>query len=222
LKETKLRAALYARISTHDKGQNPELQLQPLREYCQKRELTIAGEFVDIGISGSKSARPELNRLIDLANKRAIDIVLVWKLDRLGRSLKHLINILDRFSELGIGFISYMDNIDFSSPSGKLMFHIIGAVAEFERDLIRDRVLAGLAHAKSKGRRLGRKPTPPIDQSKVIQLHTDNPDMSVRQIARKLDMGIGTVHKTLLKYRTGEIDFDGFEHSSKDVQQRSD
>ena len=136
--EKEVRAALYARCSTHDKGQDPELQLVPLREYCQRRGFTIAGEYVDNGISGTKERRPQLDRLFEAARKRQIDVILVWKLDRFGRSLKQLVTALEELSSLGVGFISYQDNLDLTTAQGRLMFHIIGAMAEFERELIRE------------------------------------------------------------------------------------
>ena len=119
-----------------DKGQDPELQLVPLREYCQRRGFTVAGEYVDNGISGTKERRPQLDRLFEAARKRQIDVILVWKLDRFGRSLKQLVTALEELSSLGVGFISYQDNLDLTTAQGRLMFHIIGAMAEFERELI--------------------------------------------------------------------------------------
>lgn len=147
----KLRTALYARCSTHDKGQDPDIQLVPLREYCERREFIVTGEFIDNGISGAKDSRPELNRLMEAARKRQIDLIIVWKLDRFGRSLKQLVVALEEISSLGIGFLSYMDNLDLTTPQGRLMFHIIGSMAEFERELTRERVKAGIVNAKRKG-----------------------------------------------------------------------
>lgn len=147
-----VRAALYARCSTHDKGQDPELQLVPLREYCQRRGFTIAEEYVDNGVSGMKDRRPQLDRLMEAAKKRQIDCIVVWKLDRFKRSLKQLVTVLDELSSLGVGFISFQDNLDLTTAQGRLMFHIIGAMVEFERELIRERVKAGLENAKRKVR----------------------------------------------------------------------
>src|SRR5512139_2614593 len=127
MKKEGIRAALYARCSTHDKGQDPELQLSPLREYCHRRGFTIAGEYVDNGVSGTKDRRPQLDSLMSAARKRQVDIILVWKLDRFGRSLKQLVTALDELSSLGIGFISYQDNLDLTTPQRRLMFHIIVA-----------------------------------------------------------------------------------------------
>lgn len=195
-----IRAALYARCSTLDKGQDPELQLSPLREYCQRRGLTVSGEYVDNGISGTKDHRPQLDRLLEAARKRQIDLILVWKLDRFGRSLKQLVTSLDELSNLGIGFISYQDNIDLTTPQGRLMFHIIGAMAEFERELIRERVKAGIENARRKGKRIGRKPVAPIDIEKAIQLHKQDPLLSIRGIAKKIKLSKSLVGKVLKEH----------------------
>ena len=138
--------ALYARVSTLN-GQNPEMQLAELREYAIRRGWTIAGEYVDMGISGAKESRPELNRMLADARRRRFDAILCWKLDRLGRSLKHLVTTIEDLEAYGVAFISLRDNLDLSTPSGRLMMHIIGAMAEFERELIRERVCAGISSA---------------------------------------------------------------------------
>jgi DNA invertase Pin-like site-specific DNA recombinase len=198
-----IRVALYARCSTHDKGQDPEMQLSPLREYCERRGFTIAGEYVDNGVSGTKDRRPQLDRLIEAAKKRQVDIILVWKLDRFGRSLKQLVTALDELSGLGVGFISYQDSLDLTTAQGRLMFHIIGAMAEFERELIRERVKAGLDNAKIKGKRLGRKPVPPVDRDKVVALFEKDSSLSVRKIARRVGMSSSFVGRVLKERRTG-------------------
>jgi len=210
MKKEGLRAALYARCSTHDKGQDPELQLVPLREYCERRGFTNAVEYVDNGISGKRERRPELDKLIQTARKRQIDIILVWKLDRFGRSLKHLVTALDELSSLGIGFISYQDNIDLGTAQGRLMFHIIGAMAEFERELIKERVRAGLDNARRKGKRLGRKPVPQIDTDRVIDFHQKNPKLSIRGLAGALGMKKSTVQKTLSDFKNKVVENTGF------------
>jgi len=201
-----IKAAIYARCSTHDKGQDPELQLVPLREYCEKRGFSIAGEFVDNGISGKQERRPQLDMVIQAARKRQIDVVIVWKLDRFGRSLKHLITALDELSALGIGFISYRDNLDLSTAQGRLMFHIIGAMAEFERELIGERVKAGLDNARRKGKRIGRAPVPPVDLARIIDTHIKNPSLTIRALADSLGMKRGVVHKTLQNYKSEAIE----------------
>src|SRR5262252_8788450 len=150
-----MKAGLYARVSTN-RGQDPELQLRELLEYAAKRGWEIAGEFVDKGVSGAKDRRPELDRLMLLARTRKLDVVVVWKLDRFGRSLRHLVNALGELESVRVSFVSLHDNIDLTTPSGRLMFGVIAAMAEFERELIRERVKAGLANAARKGHYAGR------------------------------------------------------------------
>jgi DNA invertase Pin-like site-specific DNA recombinase len=151
-----LRVALYGRVSTLDKGQDVNMQMNELREYAGRRGWHIAGEYADNGVSGIKESRPELNRLMLDAKAVRFDIIAVWKLDRFGRSLKHLVTALADLESLGITFVSLRDGFDLTTPSGRLMFQIIGAMAEFERNLIRERVIAGMANAKAKGLKLGR------------------------------------------------------------------
>lgn len=151
-----MKVALYARVSTSNHGQDVEMQLRELREYCQRREWAITGEYVDAGVSGSKDSRPELNRLMADAKQRRFDAVLVWKLDRFGRSLKHLVISLAEFEALGIAFVSLKDSLDLTTPQGRLMFGIISSFSEFERSLIQERVRAGLRNARAKGCKLGR------------------------------------------------------------------
>ena len=148
-----MRAAIYARVSTLD--QEPENQLQELRRYVEARGWT-AQEFVDHGVSGTKDRRPALDRLIRDAKRRKVDTVVVWRLDRLGRSLKHLVTLLDELQALGVGFVSLGEGIDLQTPSGRLQLHILAALAEFERARIVERVQAGLQRAKRQGRTLGR------------------------------------------------------------------
>jgi DNA invertase Pin-like site-specific DNA recombinase len=163
-----LRVALYARVSTRKHGQNPELQLNELREYAAQRGWQVIGEFVDVGQSGTKERRPQLDEMMKLAKARKLDVIAVWKLDRFGRSLRHLVNALGELEAVGVSFVSLRDSLDLSTPAGKLMFHIIASMAEFERDLIRERIFAGLEHAKSKGR-IGGRP-------KVDRLHDKHAD----------------------------------------------
>ena len=142
----RVRVALYARVSTLN-GQDPEMQLGELREYAVRRGWAQAGEYVDKGVSGSKDRRPALNRLMLDTKARRLDVVLVWKLDRFGRSLKYLVNTLAEFESVGVAFVSLRDNLDLSTSTGRLMFHVIAAMAEFERALIQERVRAGLRRA---------------------------------------------------------------------------
>jgi len=163
-----MRVALYARVSTLN-GQQPEMQLSELREYASRRGWNIVGEYVDEGISGSKESRPQLNRLMADVHRRKFEIVLVWKIDRFGRSLKHLVNALADLDAYGVAFVSLRDNLDLSTPSGRLMFQIIGAMAEFERALIQERVRAGLRNAQARGVRLGR-PRTVVDADQIVRL----------------------------------------------------
>ena len=185
------RVAVYSRVSTNH-GQDPELQLRELREYAEARGLTIVQEHTDVGFSGSKDSRPALNQLMADARRRRFDSVLVWKLDRFGRSLRHLVNALAELEALGLTFISLRDNLDLSTPSGRLMFQIIGAMAEFERSLIQERVRAGLRNARGKGKKLGR-PRVSIDENEIKALRDSG--ASWRTIAAELRVGVGTVHR---------------------------
>src|SRR5712671_5479560 len=160
--------ALYARVSTLN-NQDPEMQLSELREYAGHRGWHISEEYIDRGVSGCKETRPALNELMSDACRRHFDAVLVWKIDRFGRSLKHLVNALAELAALGVAFISLRDNLDLSTPSGRLMFQIIGAMAEFERALIQERVRAGIRNARAKGKRLGR-PRVICDASRIADL----------------------------------------------------
>ncbi len=146
-------AAIYARVSTIE--QEPENQLAELRRFVAARGWT-AVEYVDRGISGAKDRRPALDQLLHDARRRRVDVVVCWRLDRLGRNLRHLITLLDDLQALGVAFVSLAEGIDATTPAGKLQLHILGAIAEFERDRIRERVVAGLARARAQGRRLGR------------------------------------------------------------------
>ena len=186
------RVALYARVSTISHGQDPEMQLRDLREYADRRGWTVVEEYIDHGFSGTKASRPALNRLMSDAQRRKIDTVLVWKLDRFGRSLRHLVNAIAELEALGVAFVSLRDNLDLTTPSGRLMFQIIGAMAEFERSLIQERVKAGLRNAKAKGRHLGR-PRVVIDETEVHAMR--DAGECWRAIAKKLGVGLGTVHR---------------------------
>src|ERR1700688_1300889 len=148
-----MRAALYARVSTLD--QEPENQLQELRRYVEARGWTGV-EYVDKGVSGAKDRRPALDQLLTDAKRRRFDVLVCWRLDRLGRNLKHLITLLEDLQALGVSFVSLAEGIDATTPAGKLQMHILGAIAEFERARIQERVRAGLARARSQGVRLGR------------------------------------------------------------------
>jgi len=149
----RVRAAIYARVSTTD--QTAENQLLELRRYCEARGWA-ADEYTDEAVSGSNERRPALDRLLADARRRRFDVLLVWRLDRLGRNLKHLITLLEDMQALGIAFVSMGEGIDATTPAGRLQMNILGAIAQFERDRLRERVCAGLARVRAQGRRLGR------------------------------------------------------------------
>jgi len=186
-------SAIYARVSTTN-GQSPEMQLAELREYASRRGWEVFREYVDNGVSGAKESRPELNRLMADAHRRHFDLVLCWKIERFGRSLKHLVNALADLDSYGIAFVSLRDNLDLSMPSGRLMFQIIGAMAEFERSLIQERVKAGLRNAKLKGKTLGRPPLT-LDRGRIARLRGSG--ASIREISSQLEVSTATVHKVL-------------------------
>jgi DNA invertase Pin-like site-specific DNA recombinase len=185
------RAAIYARVSTHN-GQNPEMQLEELRAYCKRRGWEIAGEYVDVGISGAKERRPALDRLLVLCRKRSLDAVVVYRYDRFARSLRQLVNALEEFRALGIDFVSLHEGVDTSTPNGRLVFGIFASIAEFERELIRDRVRSGLASAKARGKRLGR-PRVIVDSDRIATLR--HAGMSWAKIGETLGVGEGTVRR---------------------------
>jgi DNA invertase Pin-like site-specific DNA recombinase len=191
-----LRAAIYGRVSTTNHGQDIGMQMRELREYCERRGLQIVGEYTDVGVSGSKDSRPQLNRLMADAKQRRFDAVCVWKLDRFGRSLRHLVNALADLEALGVVFISIKDNLDLSTPSGRLMFQIIGAMAEFERALIQERVRAGIRNARAKGRRIGR-PRVAVDAARIAALRASG--LSWPSIAREMGISVGTVYQAAQK-----------------------
>jgi DNA invertase Pin-like site-specific DNA recombinase len=184
------RVAIYARVSTTNHGQDAGLQTGEMLQFAEARGWKLADEYVDHGVSGSTDSRPELNRLMADAKRRRFDVVLVWKLDRFGRSLRHLVNALAEFESLSIAFVSLSDNLDLSTASGRLMFQIIGAMAEFERELIRERVRAGMKNARAKGTRIGR-PRANIDASQIALLRASG--ASLRTIAARLGVSVGTV-----------------------------
>ena len=186
------RVAVYARVSTTD--QSTDSQLLDLRRYVRERGWHIFNEFCDNGISGTTDSRPALNNLMNDAKKRRFDTVLVWRFDRFARSTKHLILALEEFRNLGIDFISYQENIDTSSPLGSAIFTIISAVAQLERDIIAERVKAGLRRARENGKKLGR-PKVNVDPDEIHRLRLKG--LSLRQIATELGVSRSTVARSL-------------------------
>jgi len=190
-----MKAAIYARVSTNN-GQNPEMQLGELRAYCKRREWEIAGEYVDAGISGSKEHRPALDRLLASCRKRSVDAVVVYRYDRFARSLRQLVNALEDFRALGIEFVSLHEGVDTSTPNGRLVFGIFASIAEFERELIRDRVRSGLASAKARGKQLGR-PRMIVDAARIAVMR--HAGASWAKIGKVLGVGEGTVRRAFQK-----------------------
>ncbi|MGB8989945.1 MAG: recombinase family protein [Candidatus Sulfotelmatobacter sp.] len=194
------RVALYARVSTSNGQQDPEMQLRELREYAKHRELIIVDEYID-RMTGSKDSRPALNRLMADASRRKFDGVLVWKLDRFGRSLRHLVNAIAELEALGVAFISFRDNLDLTTPSGRLMFQIIGAMAEFERALIQERVRAGLRNARAKGKKLGR-PRAIVNIEEIAELREQG--LSWARITNQTGASKGTAQRVVAALRSKE------------------
>ena len=163
------RVAIYARVSTVNHGQDVSMQTRELRLFAEARGWNVAGEYIDAGVSGAKDSRPELNRLMADAHKRRFDVVCVWRFDRFARSVSHLLRALETFKALGIDFVSYSEQMDTSTPAGKMVFTVLGAVAELERSLIVERVRAGLRNARAKGKTLGR-PRISVDAAHIRRL----------------------------------------------------
>jgi DNA invertase Pin-like site-specific DNA recombinase len=217
-----MRVALYARVSTNEcrclcghkwtprtrdeagqcpkcgptsqiKRQDVGMQVRELRQFCEARGWQIASEYLDEGISGAKDSRPELDRLVADAHRRRFDAVVVWKFDRFARSVSHLLRALETFNALGVGFVSLSESLDTSTPAGKMVFTVLGAVAELERSLIAERVKAGLRNARAKGKRLGR-PRVVVDAATIGMLRGQG--LSWASIAKQLDIGEGTAYRS--------------------------
>jgi DNA invertase Pin-like site-specific DNA recombinase len=188
------RAVLYLRVSTKNHGQTVETQRLALREFAANRKFEIVNEYADEGISGSKDSRPALDRLMKDAQAKKFDAVIVARFDRFARSTKHLVLALEQFSHLGIDFISLSESVDTSTPMGKMIFTVLGAVAELERNLIRERVAMGLDRARKQKKVLGR-PRRVFDRGKAKELHADG--LSLREIAAQLGINKGTVRAAI-------------------------
>jgi DNA invertase Pin-like site-specific DNA recombinase len=196
------RVAIYARVSTVNHGQDVSMQTRELRQFAEARGWNVAGQYIDAGVSGTKDSRPELNRLMADAHKRQFDVVCVWRFDRFARSVSHLLRALETFKALGIDFVSYSEQMDTSTPAGKMVFTVLGAVAELERSLIVERVRAGLRNARAKGKTLGR-PRVGVDAAKVGSLREQG--RSIREIADELGYSRSLVHKTLAISEAGRV-----------------
>jgi DNA invertase Pin-like site-specific DNA recombinase len=185
-----MRVAIYGRVSTSLK-QSPEMQLRELRDYCKRRGWQIHDEYIDKGISGVIDSRPELNRLMADAHQRKFSALAVWKFDRFARSVSHLLRALETFRSLGIEFISLSEQVDTSTPAGKLVFTVLGAVAELERSLVGERVRAGLRNAKLNGQKLGRPALKELRLTEIARLRTERRrGASFKQLAENYGVSI--------------------------------
>ncbi len=189
---TPLRAAVYARVSTMNHGQDVQVQTRDLEQFAQARGWQLVESYLDVGISGAKDKRPQLDRLMADAHRRKFDVVAVWKFDRFARSVSHLLRALETFNALGIAFISLSESLDTSTPAGKMVFTVLGAVAELERSLIAERVRAGLRNARAKGKRLGR-PRKIVDAARIGRLRAQG--VSWRKIARQMECSARTARR---------------------------
>jgi DNA invertase Pin-like site-specific DNA recombinase len=202
-----MKVAIYGRVSTIE--QNTDNQVIELEQYCKARKYAVYKVYTDQGISGSKESRPAFDQMMKDAYRRQFDVLLIWKLDRLSRSLKHLLNTLDTLNSLNISFISYSDNFDTTTPQGRLMFQLVGAFAEFERSLIRERVILGLKRAKLAGKKLGR---PKLNLNKEIVLKLRQQGKSLREIGKTLNISRMTISRAL-KHKAKSLNKN--EHSLK-------
>lgn len=189
----KQKVAIYARVSTSNKGQDLDTQLLPLQRYCKERDREIVETYTDI-MSGSKESRPSLNQLLDDAQAHRFDTVIVFRFDRISRSTKQLIDLLERFRKLNISFISINENIDTTTPAGSMMFTIIAAFAKFERDIISERVRFGIEKAKANGKQIGRKIIA-VDTEKIIDYHCQG--ISIREISKLCGVSKSKIHRIL-------------------------
>ncbi len=194
-------AALYARVSTDDRGQDPETQLRQLREYADRRGFEIAGEFVDYA-SGTRNDRPQFRKLMEAARRREVDVVLVWRYDRFARSTQSLVNALMEFRALGVDFIGFQENVDTTTPQGELVFGLMASLAQFESALIGERVRAGMARARAQGRRISRPPIPAATRKRIEELARRG--RSINGIAKELGVGYGTAWNYVRAMRRGD------------------
>jgi Site-specific recombinases, DNA invertase Pin homologs len=188
-----MKALIYARVSTSHHNQNPQVQIEEMRRACKAREWSVTEEIVDHGYSGSTDNRPGLKRLMALVRAREVDVIVVVKMDRLFRSLKHLVSTLEEFEKIGVKFVALKDNVDYSTPAGRFFVQILGSLGEFERSLLRERTMMGLDHARSKGAKFGR---PRVhDAEEILRLHKSG--MTYRQIQKTTGAPMGTISRAI-------------------------
>ena len=190
-----VRVALYARVSTLHQGQDTGLQLDELRQVAAQRGWSITTEYVDEGVSGAKTSRPALDRMLADAQAGRFDLLAVWKLDRLGRSLPHLLQVLDQLASNGVGFAAIRDaGIDTTTPTGRLLLQLLGAFADYERSLLRERVVAGVRRAQASGKHCGR-PRRELDLRPALALL--NEGRGLKDVARILNVPRATLRRRL-------------------------
>src|SRR3954471_293741 len=194
------RAAIYARVSATDRGQDPETQLRQLREYAERRGFSLAHEYVDHA-SGARNDRAEYRAMLEAARRRRFDVLLVWRYDRFARSMRELVNALAEFEGLGIDFVSYNEGADTTTPQGKLLFGIMASLAEFERSLIAERVKAGMQRAKAQGKHTGRPSLSDHTRRKIVVLLESTPRPSDRAIAKSVGISPESVRNVRLALR---------------------
>ncbi len=187
-----MRVAIYARVSTDE--QTTENQVFELEKVAKRMGWTITEVYADT-ISGAKAKRPELDKLLKSAMRKEIDVVMAWSVDRLGRSLQHLITLLSDIQSKNVDLYLHQQGIDTTTPSGKMMYQMCGVFAEFERSMIQERVKAGLARAKAQGKKLGRPTVPPITVRKIQNLRASG--LSIRAISRKTGVSVGKCHSAV-------------------------
>ena len=190
--ERAMKTAIYARVSTDE--QTTDNQVIKLKQVAERNGWEVQAIYADT-ISGAKSKRPELDKLMKSVMRKEVDMVMVWSVDRLGRSLQHLTTLLSDIESKGINLYLHQQNIDTSTPSGKMLFQLLGVFAEFERSMIRERVMAGLDRARSQGKRLGRPPIPPIQIEKMKRMREEG--MTLTAIAKKVGVSVGKVHQSV-------------------------
>ncbi len=210
---TKPRVALYARTSPTGHGQNPELQLEELRQVAGQRGWSVVQEYVDEGVSGRKDSRPALDEMLEAVGAGRVDIVAVWKLDRLGRSLQHLLRILDHLKHCGVQFVSVRDaGMDSTSPSGKLLIHLLAAFCEFEAEVIRERSMAGQHRARAQGKHCGR-PVVKLDLRPALALIEQG--RGLKQVATILEVNRNTLRRRLREAGKWPLPNRGQKHPSE-------
>jgi len=201
-----MRVAIYGRVSTINHGQDVSVQTRELEQFATARGWLLVDSYLDIGISGTKERRPQLDRLMADAHRRKFDVVIVWKFDRFARSVSHLLRALETFNSLGIAFVSLSESLDTTTPAGRMVFTVLGAVAELERSLIVERVRAGLRNARAKGKTLGR-PRKIVDATRIGRLRASG--MSWRTVAVQMGSNTATVRRAVLLRDTNHAESGG-------------